>query len=95
MVGKPPGKYTPFPKTYIVSGKCWRGHDRAAWPGTKPDKDRFSTYLQTGPPNPNTLEVFHTNNAVFNGLTMVDSMWAVSDRAGYPKALETAPAKAP
>jgi hypothetical protein len=30
------------------------------------------------------LEVFQENNPIFNGLVTLDSMWAVSDRGGYP-----------
>jgi len=97
-----PVAYNPYIElaaSHPITTNCMNCHHRAAWPpttpGTKPDKGRFSTYLQTSPPNPNALEVFQTNNAVFNGLTMVDSMWAVSDRAGYPKAGEAVPTKAP
>jgi hypothetical protein len=44
-------------------------------------------------PNPNALEVYQWTNAVFNGLVILDSMWAISDRAGYP-ASANAPVRA-
>ena len=43
-----------------------------------------SAYLQTNTPNPNALEMYQWTDPVFNGLVILDSMWAVSDRAGYP-----------
>ena len=86
-----PVAYNPYIElaaSHPITTNCMNCHHRAAWPpttpGTKPDKGRFSTYLQTSPPNPNALEVYQTNNAIFNGLLMLDSMWAISDRAGYP-----------
>jgi len=97
-----PVAYNPYIElaaSHPITTNCMNCHHRAAWPpttpNTKPDKGRFSTYLQTTPPNPNALEVFQWNNAVFNGLLMVDSMWAVSDRAGYPAPGEVERAKAP
>ncbi len=86
-----PVAYNPYIElaaSHPITTNCMNCHHRAAWPpdtpGTKPDAGRSSTYLQTTPPNPNPLETFQSNNGIFNGLTMVDSMWAVSDRAGYP-----------
>jgi len=97
-----PVAYNPYIElaaSHPITTNCMNCHHRAAWPpttpGTKPDKGRVSTYLQTSPPNPNALEVYQTNNAVFNGLLMVDSMWAISDRGGYPTPGQAESAKAP
>lgn len=85
-----PVAYNPYIElaaSHPITTNCMNCHHRAAWPPdtpqTKPDAGRSSTYLQTSPPNPNPLEVFLSNDAIFNGLLMLDSMWAVSDRAGY------------
>ena len=97
-----PVAYNPYIElaaSHPITTNCMNCHHRAAWPpttpGTKPDKGRFSTYLQTSPANPNALEVFQSNNAVFNGLTMLDSMWAISDRAGYRASGQAEQAKTP
>jgi hypothetical protein len=97
-----PVAYNPYIElaaSHPITTNCMNCHHRAAWPpttpDTKPDKGRSSTYLQTSPPNPNALEVFQSNNGVFNGLLMLDSMWAVSDRAGYPVPGQGERAKAP
>jgi hypothetical protein len=70
-------------------------HHRAAWPPLaamdKPDMGRTSSYLQDTPPNPNALEVFPGNASIFNGLLTVDSMWGISDRAGYPLSSKSKP----
>ncbi len=99
-----PVAYNPYIElaaSHPITTNCMNCHHRAAWPpdtpGTKPDAGRSSSYLQASPPNPNPLEVFDSTNGVFNGLLMVDSMWAVSDRAGYPLAepASAAPKKTP
>ena len=86
-----PVAYNPYIElaaSHPITTNCMNCHRRAAWPplnpDQKPDKGRSSSYLQESPANPNVLETFQTSNGIFNGLTMVDSMWAVSDRAGYP-----------
>jgi hypothetical protein len=62
-------------------------HHRAAWPPDTTSKPvgsyPQSAYLQASPANPNALEYFATTNPIFNGQVTVDSMWAVSDRAGW------------
>ncbi len=85
-----PVAYNPYIElaaSHPITTNCMNCHHRAAWPplnpGQKPDAGRASSYLQANPPNPNALETFQSSNGIFNGLTMVDSMWAVSDRAGY------------
>jgi hypothetical protein len=100
-----PVAYNPYIElaaSHPITTNCMNCHHRAAWPPdtpkTKPYKGRFSAYLQDSPANPNPLEYFESTNGVFNGLLMVDSMWAVSDRAGYPvRGTDPAPtaAKAP
>jgi hypothetical protein len=85
-----PVAYNPYIElaaSHPITTNCMNCHHRAAWPSflpQKPDQGRASSYLQETPPNPNALEVFQGNNAIFNGLLNVDSMWAVSDRGGYP-----------
>jgi len=86
-----PVAYNPYIElaaSHPITTNCMNCHHRAAWPpdtpATKPDQGRSSAYLQSSPANPIPLEVFASSNQVFNGLLMVDSMWAVSDRAGYP-----------
>lgn len=89
-----PVAYNPYIElaaSHPITTNCMNCHHRAAWPpnvdlfqDSKPDLGRFSAYLQSSPANPNPLEVFTPDNNVFDGLLMVDSMWAVSDRAGYP-----------
>ena len=85
-----PVAYNPYIElaaSHPITTNCMNCHHRAAWPPFlpgKPDEGRMSSYLQTTPPNPNALEVYPGNAAIFNGLLTVDSMWAVSDRAGYP-----------
>lgn len=99
-----PVAYNPYIElaaSHPITTNCMNCHHRAAWPPTtpqtKPDKGRSSTYLQQSPANPNPLEIFNVvdpnhpqvqPDPIFNGLTMVDSMWAVSDRAGYPLSQE-------
>ncbi|HXU34555.1 MAG TPA: hypothetical protein VN851_28600 [Thermoanaerobaculia bacterium] len=92
-----PVAYNPYIElaaSHPITTNCMNCHHRAAWPplnpAQKPDAGRSSTYLQTSPANPNPLEVFQSSNGIFNGLTMVDSMWAVSDRAGYAVGAEGA-----
>ena len=86
-----PVAYNPYIElaaSHPITTNCMNCHHRAAWPPiasqTKPDEGRASTYLQETPQNPNALEVFQENAPIFNGLLTVDSMWAVSDRGGYP-----------
>jgi hypothetical protein len=86
-----PVAYNPYIElaaSHPITTNCMNCHHRAAWPPlasqNKPDMGRTSSYLQASPVNPNALESFVTSNSIFNGLTTVDSMWAVSDRAGYP-----------
>ena len=85
-----PVAYNPYIElaaSHPITTNCMNCHHRAAWspflPG-KPAEGRQSSYLQESPPNPNPLEVFQENNAIFNGLLTLDAMWAVSDRGGYP-----------
>ncbi len=93
-----PVAYNPYIElaaSHPITTNCMNCHSRAAWPpdtpDTKPDRGRSSSYLQASPANPNALETFQGSNKIFNGLALVDSMWAVSDRAGYPKSAATAP----
>lgn len=99
-----PVAYNPYIElaaSHPITTNCMNCHHRAAWPPVleqhKPDRGRSSTYLQKSPANPNPLEIFKTAgppDPIFGGLTMVDSMWAVSDRAGYPLT-EGAPSSPP
>lgn len=95
--------YIELAASHLITTNCMNCHHRAAWPPftsqTKSDEGRASTYLQETPPNPNALEVFPETAPIFNGLLTVDSMWAVSDHAGYPPipmagAKKTSPKKA-
>jgi len=88
-----PVAYNPYIElaaSHPITTNCMNCHHRAAWPPNselfpdKKDGGRVSAYLQTSSPNPNVLEVFTSSDPAFNGLLTVDSMWAVSDRAGYP-----------
>ncbi|HWZ45782.1 MAG TPA: hypothetical protein VNW97_20075 [Candidatus Saccharimonadales bacterium] len=86
-----PVAYNPYIElaaSHPITTNCMNCHHRAAWPPLlsqdKPDEGRASSYLQETPPNPNPLEVFPGNAPIFNGLLTLDSMWAVSDRGGYP-----------
>ena len=95
-----PVAYNPYIElaaTHPITTNCMNCHHRAAWPPDVPeqkkDRGRFSAYLQTTSPNPNVLESFTNSDGPFQGLLMLDSMWAVSDRAGYREV--TSPAKAP
>jgi hypothetical protein len=85
-----PVAYNPYIElaaSHPITTNCMNCHHRAAWPPLasqhKPDHDRTSSYLQASPANPNALETFQSGNRIFRGLVMLDSMWAVSDRAGY------------
>lgn len=85
-----PVAYNPYIElaaAHPITTNCMNCHHRAAWPPRieldKPDEGRASLYLQATPANPNVLETFDFANPVFNGLLMLDSMWAVSDRAGF------------
>jgi len=94
-----PVAYNPYIElaaSHPITTNCMNCHHRAAWPPFlpgKPDEGRQSSYLQESPPNPNPLEVFQENNAIFNGLLTLDSMWAVSDRGGYPLSTKKGPTK--
>lgn len=86
-----PVAYNPYIElaaAHPITTNCMNCHHRAAWPPRaeldKPDEGRVSSYLQTSPANPNPLETFDPGDPIFNGLLLLDSMWAVSDRAGYP-----------
>jgi len=80
--------YIELAATHPITTNCMNCHARAAWPPDdpdhKPDRGRASAYLQTDSPHPNPLETFTTSTGPFKGLLMLDNMWAVSDRAGYP-----------
>lgn len=90
-----PVAYNPYIElaaSHPITTNCMNCHHRAAWPPFAPDKQiegRNSSYLPDSPPNPpnpNVLEVFPGNaQPLFNGLATLDSMWAVSDRGGYPE----------
>jgi hypothetical protein len=88
-----PVAYNPYIElaaSHPITTNCMNCHHRAAWPPFAPDKQiegRASSYLPAppNPANPNVLETFPANASVFNGLLTVDSMWAVSDRGGYPR----------
>jgi len=89
--GKPHITFNPWLEAGFSNGivsNCMNCHHRAAWPPQasfdRPDENRTSAYLQTNTPNPNALEVYQWTNPVFNGLVILDSMWAISDRGGYP-----------
>jgi hypothetical protein len=94
-----PVAYNPYIElaaSHPITTNCMNCHHRAAWPPFlpgKPDEGRQSSYLQESPPNPNPLEVFQENNPIFNGLLTLDSMWAVSDRGGYPLSTKKGSAK--
>ena len=89
-----PVAYNPYIElaaSHPITTNCMNCHHRAAWPPLaalgKPDQGRTSSYLQDTPPNPNALEQFQTypsTSPIFNGLVTLDTMWGVSDRAGYP-----------
>jgi hypothetical protein len=88
-----PVAYNPYIElaaAHPITTNCMNCHHRAAWPPrlelAKPDDQRASSYLQDRPTHPNALEVFPAQAAVFDGLVTLDSMWAISDRAGYPLA---------
>jgi hypothetical protein len=90
-----PVAYNPYIElaaTHPITTNCMNCHHRAAWPpdnpDQKPDRGRASSYLQTTQNFPNVLENFLQINKVFNGLLMADSMWGLSDRAGYPTAIK-------
>jgi len=93
-----PVAYNPYIElaaSHPITTNCMNCHHRAAWPPLaamdKPDMGRTSSYLQDTPPNPNALEVFPGNASIFNGLLTVDSMWGISDRAGYPLSSKSKP----
>lgn len=88
-----PVAYNPYIElaaSHPITTNCMNCHHRAAWPPNtelfpnKTDQGRFSAYLQITSPNPNVLEKFDSSDPAFKGLLMLDSMWAISDRAGYP-----------
>lgn len=96
-----PVAYNPYIElaaAHPITTNCMNCHHRAAWPPRaeldKPDEGRTSAYLQSAPANPNALEIFGPTDPVFNGLLLVDSMWAVSDRAAYRDAQAAAAAAA-
>jgi hypothetical protein len=89
-----PVAYNPYIElaaAHPITTNCMNCHHRAAWPPrlelNKPDDGRASSYLQANATTtPNALEVFGMQDAVLNGLVTLDSMWAISDRAGYAAA---------
>lgn len=85
-----PVAYNPYIElaaSHPITTNCMNCHHRAAWPPDTSQKPvgnyPQSAYLQQSPANPNALETYTWTNAIFNGQVTVDSMWAVSDRAGY------------
>lgn len=87
-----PVAYNPYIElaaSHPITTNCMNCHHRAAWPpdtSLKPvGQYPQSAYLQASPANPNALESYTWTNPIFNGQLTVDSMWAVSDRAGYKK----------
>jgi hypothetical protein len=83
-----PVAYNPYIElaaSHPITTNCMNCHHRAAWPPTASKVEPHSSYLPEKQPNPNVLEVFPWNASIFNGLLTLDAMWAVSDRAAYPK----------
>jgi len=85
-----PVAYNPYIElaaSHPITTNCMNCHHRAAWPPDTTSKPvgsyPQSAYLQASPANPNALEYFVTSSPIFNGQLTVDSMWAVSDRAGW------------
>ncbi|HEY9422333.1 MAG TPA: hypothetical protein VIW92_13025 [Thermoanaerobaculia bacterium] len=91
QANKWPVAYNPYIElaaTHPIATNCMNCHHRAAWPPRPAGGDspgRHSSYLADGANAPDTQDVFTRNNAVFDGLLMLDSMWAVSDRAHSPQ----------
>jgi hypothetical protein len=87
-----PVAYNPYIElaaTHPIATNCMNCHHRAAWPSislpSRRAPNRHSSYLAGGADVPDTLDVFTQQDKIFNGLLTLDSMWAVSDRANYPK----------
>jgi len=89
-----PVAYNPYIElaaAHPIGTNCMNCHTRAAWPPrmavdstdpNDPDLDRFSSYLAGGENSPDALDAYIATNPIFNGLLLVDAMWAISDRAG-------------
>jgi hypothetical protein len=90
QANKWPVAYNPYIElaaTHPIATNCINCHHRAAWPArpaSSTASGRHSSYLAGGANAPDTQDVFTRNNRVFDGLLMLDSMWAVSDRAHTP-----------
>lgn len=87
-----PVAYNPYIElaaTHPIETNCMNCHHRAAWPSlslpSRKVPNRHSSYLAGGDDVPDTLDFFTQQDKIFNGLLTLDSMWAVSDRANYPK----------
>ena len=80
--------YIELAATHPVETNCINCHRRAGWPGhvhpsqLYPDRKSVASYLAED--GPSLLHSFELDDPSFHGLVMVDSMWAVSDRAYYP-----------
>ena len=86
-----PVAYNPYIElaaSHPITTNCMNCHHRAAWPPDVPSKPvgqyPQSAYLQQSPEHPDPVDTFQSDNPIFNGQLMLDSMWAVSDRAEYP-----------
>ena len=86
--------YIELAATHPIETNCINCHRRAAWPSritkSREYPNRSSAYLVAGSTVPGLLDQFQLSNPVFNGLTTVDSMWAISDRAYYRGASDSA-----
>ena len=67
--------YIELAAAHPIATNCMNCHHRAAWSTAQPNN---VSYLLDG--GPGALEVFGQDNAIFDGLLTVDSMWAISSR---------------
>jgi len=67
--------YIELAAAHPIRTNCMNCHHRAAWG----PNGQGASYEQPG--GPDALAIFQQNNAIFNGLLGVDSLWSISDRA--------------
>ncbi|HEY5710560.1 MAG TPA: hypothetical protein VIT38_01595 [Allosphingosinicella sp.] len=70
--------YIELAAAHPIRTNCMNCHHRAAWGG--------GSYEAQSPPGPDALAIYQLNNAIFNGLLGVDSLWSINDRATAPSA---------
>ncbi|HYJ53077.1 MAG TPA: hypothetical protein VEW04_07880 [Allosphingosinicella sp.] len=93
--------YIELAANHPIRTNCMNCHHRAAAPGAQPTPVPWpvgsyeAARLLCGPPVPDALDVYAQNNAIFDSLLLVDSVWSISDRVPVVRSGRAAAAPRP